>query len=79
MPPFDEQDVEIDQARGRANVHDGSQRRKINNNVVVVHGVVRPMAPASALRTHANATIYLDEPSASLLSAATLRAFVAKP
>ena len=41
-------------------------------------GEIGPMAPASALRTHANATIYLDEPSASLLSAATLRAFAAK-
>jgi glucosamine-6-phosphate deaminase len=42
-------------------------------------GEIGPMAPASALRRHANATIYLDEPSTSLLSAATLRAFAAKP
>jgi glucosamine-6-phosphate deaminase len=42
-------------------------------------GEIGPMAPASILRTHANATIYLDEQSASLLSAATLRAFAAKP
>ena len=41
-------------------------------------GEIGPMAPASALRTHANATIYLDEQSASQLSAATLRAFAAK-
>jgi glucosamine-6-phosphate deaminase len=41
-------------------------------------GEIGPMAPASALRSHANATIYLDEQSASQLSAATLRAFAAK-
>lgn len=34
-----------------------------------VEGVVSPMAPASILRTHANTTIYLDEASASLLTA----------
>jgi glucosamine-6-phosphate deaminase len=33
-------------------------------------GDVSPMAPASILRTHANATIYLDNNSASLLSPA---------
>ena len=32
---------------------------------------VSPMAPASILRTHANATIYLDKDSASLLSTAS--------
>jgi glucosamine-6-phosphate deaminase len=32
-------------------------------------GAIRPMAPASILRTHSNATIYLDKDSASLLSA----------
>jgi len=42
-------------------------------------GEISPMAPASVLRSHANATIYLDEQSASQLSAATLRAFAAKP
>jgi glucosamine-6-phosphate deaminase len=31
-------------------------------------GEISPMAPASILRTHANATIYLDKNSASLLS-----------
>ena len=35
-------------------------------------GEIRPMAPASILRTHANATVYLDQDSARLLSAATL-------
>ena len=41
-------------------------------------GEIGPMAPASILRTHARATVYLDEESASLLSAATLRSFAAK-
>jgi len=40
-------------------------------------GEVSPMAPASILRTHPAATIYLDRESASLLSPATLRAFTA--
>jgi glucosamine-6-phosphate deaminase len=31
-------------------------------------GEVSPMAPASILRTHPNATIYLDKNSAGLLS-----------
>jgi glucosamine-6-phosphate deaminase len=33
-------------------------------------GEISPMAPASILRTHANATIYLDKHSAALLSTA---------
>jgi glucosamine-6-phosphate deaminase len=41
-------------------------------------GEIGPMAPASILRTHAGATVYLDEESASLLNAATLRAYAAK-
>ena len=40
-------------------------------------GEISLMAPASILRTHANATIYLDRESASLLSPATLSAFTA--
>ena len=40
-------------------------------------GEVSPMAPASILRTHPSATIYLDTESASLLSPATLSAFAA--
>jgi hypothetical protein len=36
------------------------------------------MAPASILRTHASATVYLDRESVALLSAATLGAFAAK-
>jgi glucosamine-6-phosphate deaminase len=42
-----------------------------------LEGSIGPMAPASILRTHANATIYLDEHSARLLSAATLSAYAA--
>jgi len=38
-------------------------------------GPISPMAPASILRTHANATIYLDEHSANLLSPATISAY----
>src|SRR6266849_4000221 len=34
-------------------------------------GEVSPMAPASILRTHANATIYLDRDSAALLTSAS--------
>jgi glucosamine-6-phosphate deaminase len=33
-------------------------------------GEISPMAPASILRTHPRATIYLDQNSASLLSTA---------
>lgn len=40
-------------------------------------GEIRPMAPASLLRTHANVTVYLDRYSSSLLSPATLAAFAA--
>lgn len=35
-------------------------------------GELSPMAPASILRTHPNATVYLDKASAALLSPATL-------
>jgi glucosamine-6-phosphate deaminase len=38
---------------------------------------ISPMAPASILRTHPAATIYLDKDSASLLSPATLAALAA--
>ena len=40
-------------------------------------GEVSPMAPASILRTHPSATIYLDTESAGLLNPTTLRAFAA--
>jgi glucosamine-6-phosphate deaminase len=36
-------------------------------------GEISPMAPASILRTHPNATVYLDKNSASLLSATALQ------
>ena len=40
-------------------------------------GEVTPMAPASILRTHSAATIYLDRASASLLSPGTISALTA--
>jgi glucosamine-6-phosphate deaminase len=40
-------------------------------------GPVSPMAPSSILRTHPNATIYLDKESAALLSPGTLAALSA--
>jgi len=40
-------------------------------------GEISPMAPASILRTHAAATIYLDRESASLLSPRTISALTA--
>ncbi|HET8921599.1 MAG TPA: glucosamine-6-phosphate deaminase [Candidatus Acidoferrum sp.] len=42
-----------------------------------VEGEITPMAPASILRTHPAATLYLDRTSASLLSPATLAAYAA--
>lgn len=41
-------------------------------------GPISPNAPSSVLRTHANATIYLDRESAALLSPKTLSALTAK-
>jgi len=40
-------------------------------------GEVSPLAPASILRTHSNAIVYLDQHSARLLSPDTLSAFAA--
>jgi glucosamine-6-phosphate deaminase len=40
-------------------------------------GEIRPLAPASILRTHRAATIYLDRESASLLSPRTISALTA--
>ncbi len=40
-------------------------------------GPVSPMAPSSILRTHPNATVYLDRQSSALLSPATLATFAA--
>ena len=42
-----------------------------------IEGDIRPLAPASILRTHPNTTIYLDRSSAGLLTADTLSAFAA--
>jgi glucosamine-6-phosphate deaminase len=52
--------------------------RKAEAVKLCFEGEIGPMAPASILRTHAAATVYLDDESASLLSAATLRAYAAK-
>ena len=42
--------------------------RKANAVKLCLEGEIHPMAPASILRRHANATIYLDRDSSSLLS-----------
>jgi glucosamine-6-phosphate deaminase len=42
-----------------------------------IEGPISPMAPASILRNHSAATIYLDRESASLLSRSTLDALAA--
>jgi glucosamine-6-phosphate deaminase len=44
--------------------------RKAQAVEACIAGEVSPMAPASILQTHANATVYLDRDSASLLTAA---------
>jgi glucosamine-6-phosphate deaminase len=51
--------------------------RKAEAVKLCFEGEISPMAPASILRTHPAATLYLDRESASLLSPATLAAFVA--
>ena len=45
-------------------------QRKARAVKLCLEGEIRPEAPASILRRHANATIYLDRESSSLLSAA---------
>lgn len=42
--------------------------RKAEAVKLCLEGAISPMAPASILRTHANATVYLDPASASLLN-----------
>lgn len=42
--------------------------RKASAVKACVEGAITPLLPASILRTHANTTLYLDKPSASLLS-----------
>ena len=45
--------------------------RKAQAVKACIDGELSPMAPASILRTHANATIYLDRDSAALLTSAS--------
>ena len=52
-------------------------KRKATAVRLCFEGEVSPMAPASILRTHPAATIYLDRDSASLLSPGTLSALAA--
>jgi glucosamine-6-phosphate deaminase len=49
--------------------------RKAHAVQLCFEGEIGPNAPASILRTHPSVTIYLDQNSASLLSAATLSRF----
>jgi glucosamine-6-phosphate deaminase len=49
-------------------------KRKAEAIKACFDGPISPLAPASILRTHPNATIYLDLQSAALLSPATLSA-----
>jgi glucosamine-6-phosphate deaminase len=46
------------------------ESRKAQAVKACFEGEISPMAPASILRTHANANVYLDKESASLLSSA---------
>jgi len=46
--------------------------RKANAVKACLEGEISPLAPASILRTHPNSTLYLDQQSSALLSAATL-------
>jgi glucosamine-6-phosphate deaminase len=45
-------------------------QRKARAVKLCLEGEISPMAPASILRRHPNATIYLDRDSSSLLSPA---------
>ena len=51
--------------------------RKAHAVKLCVEGEITPMAPASILRTHPSATLYLDRDSSSLLSPAKLAEFAA--
>jgi glucosamine-6-phosphate deaminase len=42
--------------------------RKAQAVKACLEGPISPLAPASILRTHPNATVYLDQESAALLS-----------
>ena len=49
--------------------------RKANAIKACFEGEVSPAAPASILRRHPNATLYLDTESAALLSPATVESY----
>lgn len=49
------------------------ESRKARAVRATIEGDISPMVPASILRTHADATLYLDAESAALLSAEVLR------
>jgi glucosamine-6-phosphate deaminase len=51
--------------------------RKATAVKMCFEGEIRPMAPASILRTHPNAMVYLDKESARLLSPETIASFSA--
>jgi glucosamine-6-phosphate deaminase len=51
--------------------------RKARAVKLCIEGEITPLAPASVLRTHPGATIYLDTDSAGLLSPAKLAALEA--
>ena len=53
--------------------------RKAKAVQVCFEGEISPLAPASILREHPNATVYLDGESASLLSAETILKFSGGP
>jgi glucosamine-6-phosphate deaminase len=55
-------------------VPDGRKAQAIKR---CIEGPIGPMAPASILRNHSAATVYLDRESASLLSRSTLDALAA--
>jgi glucosamine-6-phosphate deaminase len=61
--------------KSRAIVSVVPDARKAQAVKACFEGPISPVTPASILRTHANATIYLDKHSASLLSPATLSAY----
>jgi glucosamine-6-phosphate deaminase len=53
--------------KARAIVAVVPDRRKADAVRTCLEGPISPLAPASILRTHAKATLYLDADSASLL------------
>jgi glucosamine-6-phosphate deaminase len=63
--------------KSRAIVSVVPDARKAQAVKICFEGSVSPVAPASILRTHQNATIYLDKQSSALLRPATLSALAA--